>query len=290
MWVDQQLATDLRCQLPTGQGASRAAAAPTGLMMMLAGKKKETTHCRQVQISKLPESRVGVGLVNLGRGVVGVAEVAATSPLEGLIFPGDIIQLGATSASAGVSSTRCPTPAGGTPDANALSAAFFAASDLCLTVETPPLLAEAQSIFLHSSELGDTLELGIQVEKDTATGRARVARLKPDSIAASAVGCDALAPGDLIVAVSEGGTLHETDNASQVAARLKAYQGGAVELRVVRSPGSQSSTRPSSASRASFSPAGYVPSPPSLPEPAFGLAPPAYTSAVSAPPPYANVM
>ena len=185
---------------------------------------------RQVQISKEPASRVGVGLVNLRKGVVGVAEVAANSPLKGLIFPGDIIQLGATSAA--------PT-VGSSPDADGLSAFFFATSELSLTVETPPLRAEAQSVFLRSSELGETPELGIQVDKEPVTGRARVARLKPDSIATAAVGGNVLAPGDLIVAVSEGGTLHETSNASQVVARLKAYRCGTVELRVVRSAGSR---------------------------------------------------
>jgi len=186
---------------------------------------------RQVQISKEPASRVGVGLVNLRKGVVGVAEVAATSPLKGLIFPGDIIQPGTTS-------TATPN-VGSSPDADGLSAFFFATSELALTVETPPLRAEAQSVFLRSSELGETPELGIQVDKEPVTGRARVSRLKPDSIATAAVGGNVLAPGDLIVAVSEGGTLYETSNASQVVARLKAYRCGAVELRVVRSAGSR---------------------------------------------------
>jgi len=207
--------------------------------------KEAGSHRRLVSVSKLAESRVGVGLVHAGRGIVTVAEVASTSPLEGLIFPGDIISM----APATGSSTRCPTPSVSTPDAVALSAAFFAASELNLNVETPAALVGARSIFLHSSEMETTIvQLGIDLSKDRS-GFARVARLMPGSIAAAATGPDALMPGDLITAVSSGGTLHATKSVGDTASRLKLYEGGPIELRIIRREASGSSTcsRPSSA-------------------------------------------
>jgi len=212
-------------------------------------KDKESGQRRVVSVSKLAESRVGIGLVHKGRGVVAVAEVASTSPFEGLIFPGEIISLTPV-ANGGLSSTRSPTPIV-TADAVALSAAFFAASQLSLNVETPPLLVGAESVFLHSSELDSSLQLGIEVGKDRPSGFARIVRLTPGSIAATAAGPDALMPGDLIVAVSAGGTLYETSTVNDCYRVLKLYEAGPIELRIVRREPSLStqalSSRPSSA-------------------------------------------
>lgn len=170
---------------------------------------------------------MGIGIVDLCRGIVGVSEVAATSPLEGLVFPGEHIQLDRSAAS-----SRWPSSA--VSDAPTLSAAIFAASQLTLIVETPPSLTGSRSIYLHDDEFGRDAELGIEIEKDRASGRARITGLRPGSRAARAVGDDALSPGDLIVAVSAGGTLYETADFGQAASRLKLHHGSFIELRIVR--------------------------------------------------------
>jgi len=139
-------------------------------------------------------------------------------------------------------------------DAHALSAAFHAASHLALSVQTPTLLEGARSVFILSSSSQGPDDLGISVERDRETGRARVASLIPGSIAATRVGRDVLAPGDLIVAISEEGTLHDVPTYKEAAGRLKLSESGAIELRVVRPVGGENhmlspraSSRPASA-------------------------------------------
>ena len=184
------------------------------------------------------------------------------SPLEGRVFPGDIINLSGNN--------------GARPDAHALSAAFHASAHLVLTVETPTLLAHASSVFLLPSAHDD---LGIQVDKDPETGRARVVGLAPGSVAATKVGRDSLAPGDLIVAVSEAGTLYDVPTAKEAAARLKVTGGGTTELRVVRPQAQALRSARSPASRpTSARPMGAE----YAPQPAFDIfaPPPAYQAAV----------
>jgi len=225
---------------------------------------------REVTVSKMGNSRVGIGLVNRNRRVH-IAQVAATSPLEGLVFPGDIINLAGNGHGGKILDALTSTRA---PDAVALSAAFHAASVLTLSVETPEPLANARSVFILMSQ--HDVELGITLEKDPHTGRARIARLAPGSAAATRVDRDVLAPGDLVVAVAEGGVLYEVANVKEATARLdKRAEGGAIELRVVRplmNPLSSRSSRPSSAAcRADLAPS-------------MGVLPPPYTTAVALPP------
>jgi len=257
--------------------AGESSSARSGLalaMFALPSKHKDKdilSNSRLVEVSKLANSRVGVGLTMRGRDVT-IAQVAASSPLEGHVFPGDVINLSGNGSARlldGLTSTRAP-------DANVLAAAFHAASQLSIQVETPTLLTSAYSVFILASNGGD---LGIEVDKDHETGRARVNYLAPGSAAATKVGRDVLAPGDLIVAVSEGGTLYDVATAKEAAAKLKHSAAGAIELRVVRPPDEPSQTprsahRPSSAR--SIRHAELVP-----PQSALCSLPPAYTTAIA---------
>lgn len=61
-------------------------------MTMLKAGLGNNHNTRRVRVSKLADSRVGVGLANGPGRTICVAEVFASSPLEGHIWPGDIIR------------------------------------------------------------------------------------------------------------------------------------------------------------------------------------------------------
>lgn len=210
--------------------------------MLLSRELKKTGDERIIETTKLPNSRIGIGLKNVGKSVV-ISYVVASSPLEGKVFPGDIIRLSGD----GRSSTRGPTLTNPGADAKIVAEAFYAASHLMLSVETPSSLANAESVFLLHSE-GE--ELGIQLDKCPVSGRARVSSLAPNSVAATRVSRHDLSVGDLIVACSEEGILHEVASAKDGSARLSVRSSGAMEIRVVK-PGENQPpcnwSRPSSA-------------------------------------------
>ncbi len=241
-------------------------------MTLVADKQHESnSRARLVEVTKMANSRVGVGLVMRGRSVI-VHQVAATSPLEGKVFPGDVINLAGNGLRAAnmidaLTSTRAP-------DAHALSAAFHAASSLSITVETPALLASASSVFLLVSEADS---LGIRVDKCPTTGRARVAHIEPMSAAATNLSRQDLAIGDLIVSVSEGGTLFDVADVKEAATRLNACESGAVELRVVRAA-EITAARPRSSRPASARPRTADPAMSAFEHEPM---PPAYTAAVA---------
>jgi len=176
-----------------------------------------------VRVSKLADSRVGVGLANGPGRTICVAEVFASSPLEGHIWPGDIIR--------GVAGTNLPPRS----DAASLANIFRIASDLDLSVETPRALSDARTVFLIC-QAGGASEIGIMVDKDPSSSFARVSSLAPGSLAATELDRGSLRPGDLIVAVGFNGGLHQVSNVKDCAARLQAATG-AIELRVVRPGG-----------------------------------------------------
>ena len=188
-------------------------------------------HCsRLVEVSKLASSRVGVGLT-MRDSRIAIANVSAASPLEGLCFPGDFVNLPSPDDATSLRSA-------GPTTADALSAIFFASSHLIISVETPPALTSARSVFLT---IGDDDLLDIKVVQDSQTGRARISKLEPrcqpdtkDLEAANTVSGDALATGDLIVAISEGGILHDVANAKDARDKLRSVRRGMIEIRVVR--------------------------------------------------------
>ena len=165
-----------------------------------------------------------------------------------------------------------------------------------LLVETPTLLENAQSVFLSCD--GD---LGIKVYADPQTGRACIAQLaahrqvEPSEfgLPGSPIGRDKLAPGDLIVAISEGGTLHNVANSKEATARLKADQTGTVELRIVRPSSSDSEAwSPRATVSMPMSPASNAPRTYESPR-AILSTPPAYTyesprAMFSTPPAYSH--
>jgi hypothetical protein len=185
---------------------------------------------------RVPALSVGIGLVDRGRLIV-VAEVFASSPLEGLLWPGDVIH------GAGESQRSSPLQS-----ARKLASSLFATARVELSVETPADLAGATSAFLIAPEsAGPRADLGVQIEKDGASCFGRVAAITPGSVAAEVAGSVRGAPclqeGDLLVAVGYGGALREAldwKEARDLVAAA-ASEGGAIELRVVR-PGGMNET------------------------------------------------
>ena len=110
-------------------------------MTLLSFRKSSTEayspNRRTVTACKLPNSRIGIGLSDCrGRGVV-IAEVHSSSPLEGLVWPGEVI--------------RSVRGMQGRVDATNLSNALRAAQSLEMIVETPLSIVDARSVFLLSN-------------------------------------------------------------------------------------------------------------------------------------------
>jgi len=199
---------------------------PTNDMVAAFTKSSREQPGRRVRVSKMADARVGVGLVQAGRSIQ-IAEVSAGSPLEGHVWPGDIIK--------GVAGQPLPPRT----DAHSLANVFCRANDLDIHVETPVALSDARTVFLiaNADEPGGATELGITLERDPSRGLARVASLTPGSLAATTVDRDSLARGDLIVAVGFGGVLVQVENPKECQALLAKATEGAIELRVVRPDG-----------------------------------------------------
>ena len=187
---------------------------------------------RSVSVRKIPNSRIGIGLTDCrGRGVV-IAEVHSSSPLEGLVWPGEVIR--------SVHGMQLKM------DAQNLSNALRAAQSLEIVVETPSALADARSVFLISNGDVETGRrgsgcggMGLVLERDQSSGFARIASITAGSIAEATISRDSLAVGDLLVSVGGCGVLHETETAQEALAKLQSLSGeiGAVELRLVRPSG-----------------------------------------------------
>jgi len=173
------------------------------------------------------------------------------------VWPGDIIR--------GVAGA----PLAPRTDAHSLANVFSQASELDINVETPALLSDARTVFLiaNANEPGGATELGIHLDKDPSTGKARVTGLIPGSLAATTVDRSSLKRGDLIVAVGFGGALSQVGSMKECNALFAKLQAedGAIELRVVRPSG-----WPVDGPRSSWEP--RAPSPPrrASPPPTYG--------------------
>ena len=204
-------------------------------------------HTRNVEATKLPDSRIGVGLLQRGSAVI-VHEVFASSPLEGLVWPGEIVKLKSMDHDHTLAANRPlrPSSACRTLSAKALSEHCWQSSKLELIVETPAAISNAKSTWLFCEAAS---ELGITVERDPESGRARIQSLVPGSVAATTVDRDSLSNGDIIVAIGVEGTLSGVSNHKEAMSKLNGAVG-AIELRVVRPSGWPAIQRPERAVRA----------------------------------------
>ena len=62
-------------------------------MTLATGTRDQTLdNARRILVSKLAGARVGIGLMQGARHMLQIAEVSSGSPLEGKVWPGDIVR------------------------------------------------------------------------------------------------------------------------------------------------------------------------------------------------------